>query len=49
MGTKNERSEGIRNSREESMQLEQKRGEISKETLGLAWDSEQSNYDLRPR
>ncbi|KAF1828858.1 hypothetical protein BDW02DRAFT_613931 [Decorospora gaudefroyi] len=51
MGTKNERLEEMRKSREERMQLEQKveRGEISKKALGPACNGVQSDYDLRPR
>jgi hypothetical protein len=51
MGTKNERLEEMRKWREERVQLEQKveRGEISKEALGPACGSVQSDYDLRLR
>ncbi|KAH7401451.1 hypothetical protein BKA66DRAFT_103847 [Pyrenochaeta sp. MPI-SDFR-AT-0127] len=51
MGTKNERLEELRKWREERVQLEQKVacGEISKDSLGPAYGSVQSDYDLRPR
>jgi hypothetical protein len=50
LGTKNERDEEMRKWREERAQLEQRipRGEIGKDSLGPAWDSVQSDFDLRP-